>query len=357
MKTTYIFTVCLLFFTKGFSQHAVLCPSQEFYIAIENSINIPTITNNGDGTLTLTHPEQYITDIFSNYIISDFYQTFPHSSGALQKYYTILIDSKDLINELISSVPSDIFSIDAPIESTPINSSLINFLDGKHFRLTNYCGIADYYGKPCPEQTVPNDVNITVSFNYDNINNLLLMNSYGSTTCGNSFSIALKGGTNPNTLQLWESSLGTSNETNYEDPCHNIENGLYSILDIACNNFNYGDITPTIDTENKTLFLFRNNVVFGYNTVTFTQTYLSIKDSILEQLKVYEVNGNPFLQLSTSQSEPLFIEIYSITGSKTLEKTLFKPNEILIDELSIGLYFVKVSNKNNQYKILKFLKR
>jgi len=358
MKKNYtLFILCLLLFTKVFSQHTILCPSQEFYIGIENSINIPNVITNGDGTVTLIHPEQYITDIFSNYIISDFYQTYPNGSSSLQKYYNILVDSKDLINELIDSVPSSVFLIGDPIESTTIDSNLINFLDGKYFQLTKYCGIADNMGEPCPEEIVPSDVNITVLFNYDAIDDLLLMNSYGLTTCGNSFSIALKGGTTSNTLQLWESSPHTSTETNFDDPCHNIENDLYSILDIGCFNSNIGNIVPTIDTENKTLMLFRNNQVFGYNTVTFSESFLSLNDTLFQQLKIYEVKGNPFLQLSHSESEPFYIEMFSITGSKTLNKTLFNTNEILIDNISTGLYFVRVINKNNQSKIFKFLKR
>ncbi len=74
MKKVYYLLVFLLFHTfNGTAQKPVLCSIQYEYVKIENPANIPSVTNNEDGTVTLTHQDQIITDIFANYTIYDFY--------------------------------------------------------------------------------------------------------------------------------------------------------------------------------------------------------------------------------------------------------------------------------------------
>lgn len=343
--------------TISYSQNATLCPAITDIIRVEDIDNVPVITDNGDGTISLTHPEQYITDIFANHVIYDFVQTFPNSSETLEKYYTLFYDEKDLILELNEFVPNDVFTVDIVYEYTPISQELIDFLDEKQFQLTHYCSIADNFGEPCPELSVPDDVIISVTFNYDAINDMMLMESYGLTDCGNSFSIALRGGTEPNTLQLWKSVPGVITETDYEtNPCHMIEDHLYSMLDISCSDVNWGNIIPTIDLENNTLFLYRQNMVFGYHTATFLEENLSVAEQIFKNLKLFQLEGNPYLQISNVYSQ-LYVEVASMTGSSVLERTPFETNKILIDYFSNGLYFIKVSNHRGDFKTFKYLKR
>ncbi|NOY48009.1 MAG: T9SS type A sorting domain-containing protein [Chlorobi bacterium] len=356
MKKHKITIVFLFVFFIGFSQNTILCPQIENPLKIENVNDVPIVTNNNDGTITLTHSQQYITDIFSNYIIYDFYQTFPNGSENLQKYYTISFNDKDLINELKTSVPPEVFLIESNYINTLLSTEIISFLDGKKFNLSKYQVTNDGCVNNCLEQDVPNNFTLKVEFNYDSINDLLFMESIGLTPCGNSFYIALKGGSVDNTLQLWESTANTISSHSFSDPCYNIENELYSMFDISCNNYNIGDLIPTINIENNTLFLWRSNQIFGFHSATFKEDTLSLEELILEDLRLYEIDGNPYLQISNSNNS-LYIEIYSITGKVILKKTLFEDNKILINQLSNNLYFIKVNNSQNQFKVFKFIKR
>lgn len=223
--------------------------------------------------------------------------------------------------------------------------------------MTHYCSIADNFGEFCPEEVVPQDVNISVTFNYDATNDMLLMESFGLTECGNSFAIALRGGAQFNTLQLWKSVPGVVTETDYEsNACHVIEEHLYSMLDIACSGINLGDIMPTINADDDTLFFYRQNMIFGYHTATFVEEILSVAEAPFENLRLYQLEGNPFLQISNAESQ-LYIEIISVTGSSILERMPFESNQISIDPYSNGLYFIKISDENANLKTFRFLKR
>lgn len=358
MRKKYIQCVILTIFSSIlYGQNSVLCPTILDVIGIEDLNDLPVVTDNGDGTITIIHPEQYITDIFADHDIYDFFQTFPSTSGILEKYYTISHGEKDLIVELNESVPEDVFFIENHYEYTPISPELIDFLDEKTFRMTHYCSIADNFGQACPEEVVPEDVNISVTFNYDATNDLLLMESFGLTECGNSFSIALRGGTQSSTLQLWESVPGVITETNYENnACHIIEEHLYSMLDIACSGINVGDIIPTIDTDNNTFFLYRQNRIFGYHTATFVEENLSVSEVPFENMRLYQLEGNPYLQISNADGQ-FYLEIISVTGSSILERMPFETNQISIEQYSNGLYFIKISDEDDKFKTFKFLKR
>jgi len=355
----YALTFLVLVSYLGFSQHAMLCPEQETYMKIEETNNVPNVSDNGNGTITLTHTESYITDIFANYVIYNFYRTYPNSTSESSKYYTISFKSKDLINELQASVSTSIFIFDFSYETTPIGSDIINFLDGKKFRLKDYCSIADNIGEPCSVQIVPEDIDIILSFNYNSTSELLLIESFNETPCGNTISIALMGGTENNSLQLWESTPGIITETDYlTDSCHNIEAHLYSMLDIACFNENIGNLIPEISIEENTLFLIRQNMVFGYHTATFEEFTLTTQESsILNELKLYEIEGNPYLQLSLNNTEAFSATIYSTSGKLILNEISLKNDAININRLSSGLYFIKVIDSNNQSKVFKFLKK
>ena len=118
------------------AQDAILCPSYNSYIKIENTMDIPTISSNEDNTRSLAFAEDYITDLFSNYIVYHFYQTSPNSSSEdILKYYTITHNSKAIIEAIFTQIPSTTISIATGynVDSLPIRSSItaniINALD------------------------------------------------------------------------------------------------------------------------------------------------------------------------------------------------------------------------------------
>lgn len=367
VKSYLIF--CLIIIVSGVveAQEAVLCPLQKDNIKIETTVDIPTVTNNPDGTVTLTHSDQNITDIFAQYTIHDFYQSFPSSNpdGELFKYYTLVHENRTLINELYNYVHPSIYLLD-PYPNTTISSALINLLDNKTYKLIKYCTESSELGWTCPEsdQQVPDDFELKIAFEYDAVNDLIHAETVGVSSCGNSFSINMKGGfddgfgTTDNTLQLWESETGNSALLDYNQPCHNIESMLYSVLDIGCyENHNYGNIRVYANSgETGQIVIERANVIFATDFLTFQDNALSVNDESFQNIKLFEIVGNPYLQIANLNNQSVSVEIYN-TSVQLIERTKrFKENTLNISNLSSGLYFVKLSNLNNQQKVFKFLK-
>lgn len=84
----------------------MLCATQIDYLKIEDSA---TITTNTDGTVTITHQNLNITDIFAIYTIYDLYQANPNFTGELFKYYNIVHGNRALINKLKNTVSPGVF--------------------------------------------------------------------------------------------------------------------------------------------------------------------------------------------------------------------------------------------------------
>lgn len=357
MKNSSLILFFFVFSFWGFSQGSILCPKQATIIRIQNENNVPTVTDNLDGTVTLTGADQYITDIFGSHVIYDFRRTYPMiDSEPLNQYYSIFFKSKDLINELYNTVPTDVFFFDyGNYPSTPISTETINFLDGKTFKVTKSCTIADNSGEPCPEQDVPEDFILNVTFNYNSNNGLLMMESVGLTPCGNSFSIGLNGGTQANTFQLWESVPETVSEAN-QQPCYEIESLMFKILGIECIFGNNSNITPTMYVENNinTLILQRTNLVFGYDTLTLEETTFPVQEDNLASINLINNNG-PFINFTNIDDNNYSIEIFSVLGIKILDKTPFENNKISTSTLANGLHFIKITNSNNQSKVFKLI--
>lgn len=353
----YTIIVFLFFSYLGLAQNTILCPIQEAIITIEDPVNIPSITNNPDGTITLTHSEAYITDIFANYVIHDLRLTYPTGTGGLLKYYTIAFETKDLINDLNTNVPSSIFITDS-YESTPISNDIINFLDGQVFDLIKYCSDVPEVGEVCAnnEQNVPNDFYLGIQFNYDVTNDLMQATIVGQTPCENSFSISLKGGVINNRLQLWISNPGTTTETSYEDPCHQIENMLYGVLGISCfEESHYGDTGIDIVVMNDTFLLHRETTTFSTDILTFRDHRLSINDNHFETIKLISNYNSTYINFSNIDNENYSIEIYNISGKQILKNTPFNNNSISIESFATGMYFIKLHNDKTS-KVFKLVK-
>jgi len=367
MKKVYFLLTFLLFIIlNGIAQNAVLCSIQNEYIKIENPSDIPTVIDNGDGTVTLMHTDQNITDIFADYIIYDFYQSYPSSnpSGELFKYYTLSHGNKSLIQELYNYANPDVFIIEEYMP-TPISLELISLLDGKTYKLINQCYESLESDTFCPEdeENVPLGFELKIAFTYDAEKDIMHAETVGLSSCGNYFSVGFKGGFddgfNPieNTLQLWESENGISTITDYEQPCHYIEDTLYSALDIGCmEEANYGNIIINFGTEDGRFVLERNNTVFGIDFFTFEEDVLSVEENSLNRMQAFQTKGNPYLQISHLNNEPITLEIFTISGQKIINPVKFENNTINISHFSNGIYFIKLSTLNNQQKVLKFLK-
>ncbi len=366
MKKNYLFALSFLLFNSIlFAQpHEILCNLLDTNIKIENTSDIPTATNNGDGTITLIHPDQNITDIFSNHTIYEFYQTYPSANpeGELVKYYTIVFDNKDFINDLYDYTNPNIYLMD-PVESTSIDTPFINSLNNKTFKLIKQCFESSESSAECPidEDNIPEDVEVKLTFNFDAVNDILYLETDDITTCGNSFSAGFKGQTDDGlgsntdtTLQLWSSQPGISNTTDYDQPCHIIENTVYSVLDIGCSDYNYGNIRLYQNAVGQ-LVITRHNMIFAQDFLTFEEDNLSIEDNTFKYIKPFKTTNNPFLQISNPENQSLNIEILSISGQIVLNEMPFENNSILLSDFANGLYFIKVKTLNNQQKIFKLL--
>lgn len=367
-KYYFLLTFLLIIISNGIAQNAVLCSIQNVYIKIENPSNIPTVIDNGDGTVTLTHTDQNITDIFADYIIYDFYQSYPSSNptGELFKYYTLSHGNKSLIQELNSYANPDVFIIDEieQYNPTPISPDLIDLLDGKTYNLIKHCSESEESGSICPEdeENVPVGFELKIAFTYNAEKDIVYAETEDLSSCGNYFSVGFKGGYddgfNPteNTLQLWESENGISTITDYEEPCHYIEDTLYSALDIGCMEANYGNIIINFGTEDGQFVLERYNMIFATNFFTFEEDVLSIEENSSNRMQAFQTKGNPYLQISNLSNEPTTIEIYTLSGQKITNPVKFKNNSVNISHFANGIYFIKLSTLNNQQKVLKFLK-
>lgn len=364
MKKNYItIAFFLIIITNSISQNKILCSIQYETIKIENPNNIPLVLDNNDGSITLTHSNQNITDIFANYKIYGFYQSFPNSnpSGELFKYYTISHGNKSLIEELYNY--PDVFIIEKYV-STSISADLIELLDGKTYNLVKHCYEADEYQIYCPEneKNIPVDFELKIAFTYDAEKEIMYAETKDLSSCGNYFKIGFKGGINfgnnasENTLSLWESENEVSTITDDNLSCHNIEQALYSALDIGCMNFNIENIKINFGSKNGQFIIERATQIFSTNFFTFEQDILSVEKNFLDKIQVFQTSGNPYLQISNLTNESVTCEIYTISGQKVINSVKFENSMINISHLATGLYFVKISNLKNQQKVLKFLK-
>ena len=367
----YVFIVLFLAVSNiASAQEDIMCSELRSLIAIHNNSDLPTVNYNDDDTLSLVFPQQNITDIFSNYSISDFYQAFPNGSENLQKYYYLKHYSKALLVDITSNVDNTIISLDEE-QTTQISQDLIDVLDGftfyviKHVTDTGNCtneiGIID-----CPYTNLPEDTDLSLTFTYNSDNDSFHVESNQLTPCGNFFSTNLKGG-NPNgvdfnfsdySLQTWENEIGTSAPITNSEPCYNIENLLFGIMGVSCDyDYNYGNIDISLDQNTGNIRFTRKMVLLGFTGVELSlSNTASIEDEAFQNIKPFEIKDNPYLQIANLNNQLVKIEMYNTSGQLIIQVKTFEENSINISNLYTGLYFIKLSNLNNQQKIFKFLK-
>ncbi|TXD85500.1 T9SS type A sorting domain-containing protein [Subsaximicrobium wynnwilliamsii] len=365
-KKDLIYAILLLFSCTAIAQENLLCPLLVDVVKIQQPAYIPIITNNTDGTVALSFPDQAITTIFAAYSIYDFYQSYPNSNpdGELFKYYSIAHDNKNLITELDTNVASDIFTFDLSYSTTPISANLIDLLDGKTYELMQYCNNSTESGENCENSTynVPEGFELQIDFGYDSENDMITAATSSLSPCGNAFAIGMKGGFDDssaaldNTLQLWTTTEGTSSASESSDPCFQIELMLYSMLDIGCIAYNYGNLSVNQNDENGQVILERENGTFSTDYMIFEEANLSVATETFSKMTPFQAEGNPYLQIRNAENQALNIEIFDLSGKRVLAETGFENDKINLSTYTNGLYFIKLSNLNNAQKVFKFLK-
>ena len=369
MKKHIIILLFCLSFNFISSQEQIMCSEMRTLIVIHNNADIPIINNN-DNTITLTFPQQNITDVFSNYVLTDFYQVSPNGSEVLQKYYYIKHYSKNLIVDIKNNVSDTILSVDE-VPTTSISQDLIDTLDGVTFDVikhvtdtgdcTNEFGVID-----CPYTDVPEDFNLSITFTYNAEDDTLHAESNQLSPCGNYFSTNLKGG-DPNdvdfssadySLQTWENEIGTSTTSNQTDSCYYLENMIYGIMGVTCDyDYSYGNISISIDQDTGNPKLTRKMILLGLHGIELrASNTASVEENNFQLIYPYQIDNNPYLQISNLNNQTLKVEIYNISGQQIITPSRFKENNLNISNLSTGLYFIKLSNLDNQQKVFKFLK-
>ncbi len=357
----------------GFSQTDdpvhILCPKIGFCgISIPDEINVPLVTDNPDGeTITLTHPEQYITDIFANYTIYSFYKT---SSSSTSRHYTIVFNDRNLLVDLQANVPETVFGSSHCFKTVPLENSVISFLDGKSFDFKKYFQEIEGGCPPDPNDSYPGcrpidtpiGFNFTIKFDYEPATDKLIMKTLSPTSCENSFSIALKGieAYSENQVKLWSVDGGFTISTPSSDNqnCHRIEEFFYQMFDIACRYYDLsGSIKIITDEINNTVTFRKPTSIFGVDYIYLEENSLSVSEHTFNSIKIYETTGSPYLNISNAKSLNFDLEIYTLSGQKVLNRTLYENKKINISNLNSGVYFINLYGSKSSNMVYKFLKR
>ena len=366
----FIFFILSIEKTQGQTSYT-MADGLHINLKIENSLNAPEVSDNGDGTITLTHNQQYITDIFAKYDIYDFYLKYPEN---YPEYYVIICNDKDLINELKENVPTaTITTIEPMYASTSISQDIITALDGVSFDVLKHTTVSDetctfYCGENpfchvCILNNVSIDFNFSITFNYNAEKEVLYVKSDGISPCGNEFSIGLKGG-EPDyyltqngypTLQLWETVYLNPSLSDNSQPCHTIESRLYYILGISSGGVNFNNMWVNIDQETNHLRLRKDNAVFGEEIVEFSEVRLSVEDKRFKNINLISSNSNPYINFSGIENSNFNIEVFNILGKKIIQETPFENNSTKLKSFPSGLYFIKLSSSENRFKTYKYV--
>ena len=356
------FFLALLVSFNLIAQESSLCPLLRTQIGIENSDNVPEKNANPDGTITLTHQDENITALFADFTIHDFYPSFPTAdpNGELVKYYTIAYENRNLITRLHNEVPSSVF--ESPDLSTqPIDNNLIDFVDGKTFRLSKEKHVTDVLTTLADFEDVPEGFILDITFTYDIDNEILNLEPKTTTPCGNTFNIGLKGeGENAFTdrLQTWRSTpLEPSTNSSGSNCDIELERSLYSLFEIACANINNGPIVYAINTIDNTITFTRSNLFFGSNSFIFNANILSTNANIsrLEEMSLILAPSTRYLNFTNTHNKTLDIEVYSILGEKILAKTPYVNNSIHLNLFSKSMYLIRLSDAKGHYKDFKII--
>lgn len=343
------------------AQSTNTCPFIRNSIKIENTEDIPAVETNDDGTLMLTFEDVDITNIFSNYSIYEFYQTFPTGSQNAQKYYTLNSNSYDLGNEIASVVDANIMTVSYVFETSPLSQNIIDVFSNKVLTYTKYCSDIPEANESCNnnEMQVPPDFSLVLETHYDEVNDVIVMQSQGLTPCENTIEIGFKAGVDSaDNLFLWNATAGSVNtEIENTASCNYAETFLMDMFGIGCfENSHYGDLFFQVNNEDGTIRFQRETTIFSSDISTFTFSSLGVDDfQPLENLKLVKLNDNQakLIDLKTLDYE---LTMYDLSGKVLKKSYIDNSNLIDISRLSKGLYLFKITLPNKESKVIKFLK-
>lgn len=365
MKKILLTVTLLLLVIVTFGQNNPICQSD--YISIENEDNVPTTITNADGTLTLTFPQQSITDLFESYVIFGFEQAFPGSGNpVLENAYILEFNSKDLLFDIQNEVDPSIINVDN--EYTPeatVPQDLIQYVDGKIFKVigSRYLDeqvvhLCDIIPNSCDAYPVPSGFLFTLSFDYDVINDLLVIETIDST-CDQSFSITMKRtnfSPDAKYLQLW-----TINNFNAVETMPNCEPTTFTILEVFqlhCGLSTGFHTYYEIDDDLNILRLFNDTPIFGTNVIELRDVTLDISENNLEEILVFEPKDSPYLHVVNPSNKELSMTIFDITGKEVFNENSLKHNSVSIESLQSGtLYLLNITSTEGENNVFKLLKR
>lgn len=99
IKTKFYIFLLLVFSIQCYSSSRNNLFNLKYYLEIPDSNNIPTVTKNSNGTVTLTFTNSILTNLFKNYIISNFELAFPGGKNQILKIvYIIECDTQLIVN-------------------------------------------------------------------------------------------------------------------------------------------------------------------------------------------------------------------------------------------------------------------
>lgn len=129
-------------------------------------------------------------------------------------------------------------------------------------------------------------------------------------------------------------------EWNAEDPVSQYEATRNNYLGNASNSFGQGNRNPFIDNP-----YLATRIWGGPVAQDIWGIYLSDLDNLLASLKIYP---NPSTDIIYIESDELIHDyiIYDLTGKKIKNDRIIN-NQIQIDEIESGMYFINLSNDNN----------
>jgi len=138
----------------------------------------------------------------------------------------------------------------------------------------------------------------------------------------------------------------------------NVDTYIGAKFPIGSNTY-YGWICVTWDGQNLTV------KSYAYNNTPNTAIVTGDKGtstgiSEVSATDVFRLSPNPasdYLQVKNLKSEPVQIKILSMTGVTVIEATLSESTTLDIRTLPAGLYFLSLSNSNNESYSQRFIKQ
>jgi len=99
----------------------------------------------------------------------------------------------------------------------------------------------------------------------------------------------------------------------------------------------------------------RDTAIFGQEVIELSQSLLSLEENSFEQIKLITSKTNPYIEFTNIKTQDFHIEVFSILGKKIIKKTSYKKNNISLNTFSKGLYILRLSDSNNNFKTFKHL--